>query len=220
MGRGGDSEVKPFSSNLPLSLSPRLPLFVTSGAVAGTSCAAVFVAAQGSASLLGITRQLVGEAWLGANGFKYAGSIGPWPVSDMALATITRIGRVIAEAFELLGLFGVDLVIDGDKVWTIEVNPRYTASVEIVERAMGICAVALHASACAEGLGARDSGLWVSGSNAVQPPVPSPQSPTRGKVILFAKRDINVPKQFTERRLPNRCARLGPVCPISQLPVY
>jgi predicted ATP-grasp superfamily ATP-dependent carboligase len=143
----------------------------------------------------------VGEAWLGAHGFQYAGSIGPWPVSDVALATITRIGRVIAEAFELLGLFGVDLVIDEDKVWTIEVNPRYTASVEIVERAMGICAVALHAAACTEGLGVGDSELGISGRRAVQPLVSSPQSPAHGKAILFAKREITVPKQFAERAL-------------------
>ena len=32
------------------------------------------------------------------------------------------------------GLFGVDFILDGDDVWTLEVNPRYTASVEIVER--------------------------------------------------------------------------------------
>ena len=34
--------------------------------------------------LLGVTRQLIGEAWLGAHGFQYAGSIGPWPITEAA----------------------------------------------------------------------------------------------------------------------------------------
>ena len=50
----------------------------------GMPCAAVFVAAEGERQLLGVTRQLIGEPWLGAHGFQYAGSIGPWPVSECA----------------------------------------------------------------------------------------------------------------------------------------
>jgi predicted ATP-grasp superfamily ATP-dependent carboligase len=155
------------------------------------------VSGQGTATLLGITRQLVGEAWLGAHGFQYAGSIGPWPVSDAALDTIVRIGNVLAENFELSGLFGVDLVLDGSDVWTIEVNPRYTASVEIVERATGISAIAAHASACAEGHGAGYSGLEAS----VPHPAISPLLPVHGKAILFAKQDVVVSKQLAESAL-------------------
>src|SRR5262245_19323824 len=45
--------------------------------IEGESCAAVFVASQGRASLLDVTRQLVGQAWLHAGPFQYCGSIGP-----------------------------------------------------------------------------------------------------------------------------------------------
>ncbi len=41
------------------------------------SVSAVFLAAGGSAVLLGVTRQLVGCRWAGATGFRYVGSIGP-----------------------------------------------------------------------------------------------------------------------------------------------
>ena len=59
----------------------------------------------------------------------------------------------VSEQFELIGLFGVDFILDGDTVWTLEVNPRYTASVEIVERFTGKSAIAEHAAACGAALG-------------------------------------------------------------------
>jgi predicted ATP-grasp superfamily ATP-dependent carboligase len=175
---------------LPLSLSPCL---CYQRRVAGTPCAAVFVAAQGSASLLGVTRQLVGEAWLGAHGFQYAGSIGPWPVSEVALATITRIGKVIAEQFELLGLFGVDMVIEADNVWTIEVNPRYTASVEIVERVTNIQAIAMHAAACNN---SQLPNIRVPAESAV-----ANATHCHGKAVLFSRRDIEISKQIADATL-------------------
>ena len=42
--------------------------------------------------LEGVTRQLIGESWLGAHRFQYAGSIGLLPISETAWKTIERIG--------------------------------------------------------------------------------------------------------------------------------
>ncbi len=138
----------------------------------GMSCSAVFVARDDTATLVGVTRQLIGESWLGAHGFQYAGSIGPLPISQATRETIARIGVVLTKQFELRGIFGVDFILDAERVWTLEVNPRYTASVEIVERATGLPAVAMHAAACAEGLEHRDFGMLRETSP--QPPAPSP----------------------------------------------
>jgi predicted ATP-grasp superfamily ATP-dependent carboligase len=160
--------------------------------IAGTPGSAVFVATAGSASLLGVTRQRIGDPCLGAHGFQYAGSMGPWQITDAAAATIAHIGNVLAVRFELIGLFGVDFVLDGDQIWTLEVNPRYTASVEIVERATGVQAVRAHAEACAEGLG---DGGWG------QPGFVAPSPYFHGKAILFAKRDFTITNEFAEATL-------------------
>ena len=63
------------------------------------------------------------------------------PLAKPARASIERLGNILAKHFELIGLFGVDFILDGDSVWTLEVNPRYTASVEIVERFTGTNAI-------------------------------------------------------------------------------
>lgn len=159
--------------------------------IAGTPCAAVYAATDGAAQLLGVTRQLIGEPWLGAHGFQYAGSIGPWPVSDAARATLVRLGNTLAAEFELIGLFGVDFILDGDDVWTLEVNPRYTASVEIVERMTGVSAIAKHATAC--------SGMQIKGrQNGIEDDAAREQIIACGKAILFANHDIVISQRFAE----------------------
>lgn len=150
--------------------------------IAGTPCSAVFVGAGGRAVLLGATRQLVGESWTGASEFAYGGSIGPLELSQQAQDQWQRIGTCLTERFSLVGLFGVDALIRGGEVWPIEVNPRYPASVEVLERAFGFLAIQLHAAACCEGS--------------------LPDLPTRaggrcvGKAILYAPADLIVPSRF------------------------
>lgn len=157
--------------------------------IGGVPCAAVFVASGDKAKLLGVTRQLIGEAWLGGHGFQYCGSIGPWPISEIARATIERLGSILVKDFELIGLFGVDFILDGDNVWTLEVNPRYTASVEIVERFTGAIAIHQHAIAC----GAMLVEMTPSTTRQIQPAC--------GKAILFARRDLVISAEFANNTL-------------------
>jgi predicted ATP-grasp superfamily ATP-dependent carboligase len=161
--------------------------------IPGIPCAAVYVASEGTAELLGVTRQLIGEPWLGAHGFQYAGSIGPWPVPDAARAALVKLGNTLAAEFELVGLFGVDFMLDGDDVWTLEVNPRYTASVEIVERMTGVHAIARHVVAC----GGVDEARRVGPSSVAFKGSDTPAR-AHGKAVLFAKRDLVISDEFAE----------------------
>jgi uncharacterized protein len=145
--------------------------------VRGRPVSALFVAAAGQATLLGVTRQLLG-GWSGVGQFRYVGSIGPVRLNNRLRDTFRQLGACLAEAFDLRGLFGVDAVIAGEEVWTIEVNPRFTASVEIVERITGLSAITVHQAACRQG---------------ELPVVPGRLAGTRhGKLILFARQDLRV----------------------------
>jgi predicted ATP-grasp superfamily ATP-dependent carboligase len=155
----------------------------------GTPCAAVYVAADRNAQLLGITRQIIGEPWLRARGFQYAGSIGPWPVAEATRATLGHLGNVLSEQFELAGLFGVDFILDGEQVWTVEVNPRYTASVEIVERCTGVRAIEAHVAACGD--------LTFDSGRADDSPSRDVAN-CHGKATLFATRDVVISQEFAD----------------------
>jgi uncharacterized protein len=113
----------------------------------GESWAAVFVGDGTSAQLLGVTQQLVGASWLHARPFHYCGSIGPMILDSTQREVFLRLGDVLASSFHLRGLFGVDCVLQNGAPYPVEVNPRYTASVEVLEYATGLAALCHHAEA-------------------------------------------------------------------------
>ncbi len=87
---------------------------------------------------LGETVQLIGTPWLHAGGFRYAGNIGPVaPVSD-ARDVLYEIGDLLMCAAGLTGVWGVDFILGSTRPVTIEVNPRYPASAEVLEYSMGV----------------------------------------------------------------------------------
>lgn len=143
--------------------------------IEGIPCAGVFVAAGGRAVLLGVSRQLIGTEWAGARGLQYAGSIGPLPLSKDERHAWRRIGECLARQFSLSGLFGVDAIANPDGVFPVEVNPRYTASVEVLERGLNLAAVALHIAACRDGRLPIESEL--------------PLAQLVGKAVLYARAD-------------------------------
>jgi len=148
----------------------------------GIPCSAVFIAAKSRSVLLGATWQLVGTDWTGAGDFFYAGSIGPWEPQPDLDRQWQRIADAIVPRFGLVGLFGVDAVLDGRMLWPIEVNPRYPASVEVLERAMGMHAIGMHIDACRLG--------------HLPECVPRTRACWCGKAILYAPADVVVPQAF------------------------
>jgi predicted ATP-grasp superfamily ATP-dependent carboligase len=83
-------------------------------------------------------RRLIGTDELDVAPFRYTGSIGPLLIRDEQFRMFERIGNVLARACGLTGLFGVDAILNEQSVWPVEINPRYTASVEVLERASAL----------------------------------------------------------------------------------
>jgi predicted ATP-grasp superfamily ATP-dependent carboligase len=109
-----------------------------------------------------------------------------------------RLGSVLREQFELAGLFGVDFILDGEQVWTVEVNPRYTASVEIVERCTGTCAIGAHVVACGGLSGAIERGGPSSAPIGGEDASTRDGAQCHGKATLFAKRDVVISQEFAD----------------------
>jgi predicted ATP-grasp superfamily ATP-dependent carboligase len=100
----------------------------------GEPLAALFLARCGVAELLGVTRQLIGDATAAPPWpFGYCGSIGPVTLPETARATLEQIAATLTAQSGVCGLFGIDFIWDGCTPWAVEVNPRYTASCEILE---------------------------------------------------------------------------------------
>ena len=144
----------------------------------------VFVARAGRAVPLGISRQLAGEAAFGATGFQYCGSILSHPADlfdrGVSVATTAHaVAMAVARDYGLVGLNNVDFIARHGVAYPVEVNPRWSASVELVERAHGFSMFGLHADACARGT-LPDDRLPLCLRRAV------------GKAIVFAREDVVV----------------------------
>jgi predicted ATP-grasp superfamily ATP-dependent carboligase len=147
--------------------------------IEGIPCSAVYAGLKHDTSLLGVSRQLVGEGWLNAAPFHYCGSIGPLNLEAAIQKNLEKIGIVLNRRCHLRGLFGVDFILVDGIPWPVEVNPRYPASVEILEYGTGIQALSWHRLAF-------DSGM-------PKPPSPSHEKSIVGKAILFAKDRLKFP---------------------------
>ncbi len=152
----------------------------------GRPISAAYVAANGRAELLGITEQLIGRPWTAARPYQYAGSVGPLAVVQRTHEQITRAGSAVALQCKLTGLFGIDFVVDAtEQAWALEVNPRFAASLEVIERATGRNAIAAHLEACLHGQLTRYDR--------------SPTSNYHGKAYVFANRKVQVPRLTSPR---------------------
>ncbi len=167
--------------------------------IAGPTIAAIYVANGTAARLLGVTWQLARP--LADECFQYCGSIGPLPLTEQTRGRFERLGDSIAAAFGLRGLFGVDAILGGDRIVPLEVNPRYTASVEILERCHDIPAIQLHAAACAGELPVAQGGAVPLVSN----------SACAGKLIVYAEADCTVPRELVEWAAAQNVGQASPV---------
>jgi predicted ATP-grasp superfamily ATP-dependent carboligase len=82
-----------------------------------------------------------------------------------------RIAQVVTGEFGLVGLNGIDFIAHNGTPYPLEVNPRYSASMELLERATGSSMFDIHARACQGEL----------------PPEPSPITKIEGKAVVFAR---------------------------------
>jgi len=148
--------------------------------VDGDPWSGAFVSGGGRCRLLGVSRQLTGTAWCHARGYAYCGSVAlrADDVPDVTRADFDRLGDMLAGEFRLVGLVGADVIVDRRRrIHVLEVNPRPTASMELVERGSGESLVAAHLAAC-----------------GVASPAPAPASTplpgTWAKAVMFAAADL------------------------------
>jgi uncharacterized protein len=159
--------------------------------VPGTPGSIVFVAARGRAVPIGLTRELVGEDAFGVSGYRYCGNLlSAAGEDDDVLRAAQRLAAAVSEEFGLVGVNGIDFVVRDGLPYAIEINPRWCASMELVERAYGVCVFGMHAAACRDGaLPDFDLERARRGARTV------------GKAVVFARRPVTIPSASPGSRL-------------------
>ncbi len=186
--------------------------------VEGQPVSAVFVADGRRCVLLGLTEQLVGRGELGGRGFTWCGNILPLGLPTPEIETLVGSVREMAESltrsFGLRGVNGLDFILRRDETghpvpYLVEVNPRYTGSMELVERAYGLNVFDTHVRSFDGELPAfhLEEHLF---------------SPYYGKGIVYARRTVTMPetadwREKGRRDIPfpgERIAARRPICTV------
>ncbi len=148
--------------------------------ISGTPGSIVFLADGRKALALALSRQIVGERAFGASGFRYCGSLmgeGLLEAEEALLRCASAMADAVTRDFGLVGLNGIDFIARAGVPWPIEVNPRYSGSMELLERHAGTSLFALHADAC--------------GGKLPEAP-PRPARGVFGKAVVFARREVTL----------------------------
>ena len=181
--------VKPFRSgggNGVRSWSPDAPVshgYYAQERIAGVPASIVFVAAQGQAVPVAISRQLIGDEAFGVSGYRYCGNVlastDDEVFSERVVELLIALSCEVTEQFGLIGLNGIDCVVKDEVPYVIEVNPRWCASMELVERQYGVSMFGAHAAACVDGVLPSFELARVHQTGSVI-----------GKAIVFAREDV------------------------------
>jgi uncharacterized protein len=173
--------------------------------IEGVACSAAAVGDGKDAVVLGLTEQLVGQRAFGVRGHRWCGNLVP-PRKPVPPAQAQAICSRLAAVFGLRGLFGVDFVWDGERAWTVEVNPRPPASLEAIEAAYEVGVFDAHLRGCAGEL----------------PRTEAEPRRAAGKAVLFATEDVTVgdTERWLERGVRDvphpgeRIAARRPICTV------
>jgi predicted ATP-grasp superfamily ATP-dependent carboligase len=143
----------------------------------------VFLGDGRRATPLALTRQLIGDSRFGGWGYCYVGSLLAsrehplFDAQEALFASAVAAAAALTAGFGLVGLNTVDFMARDGVAWPVEVNPRHSASMELIERELGGSLFPAHVEA-------------VEGSLPQRPHDPLGWATVPGKAIIYARRRL------------------------------
>jgi len=144
--------------------------------MAGLSVGASFLADGRRALLLGFSEQ-----WSAPGSYRFGGLLQPAAIGARVAAAIPGALEALTRELGLVGLNSLDLIVDGDDFYILEVNPRPGANLDVFDGADPAGLFGLHVGACEGRLPDR----WT----------PPPQATAMS--VLYAERPLRVPRRVS-----------------------
>jgi predicted ATP-grasp superfamily ATP-dependent carboligase len=122
--------------------------------ISGISASVSLISSNNETIALALNEQLLGVEELGQEEpFGYCGNVVPLMTNGSVMNGCKSTTERIALHFGLVGSNGIDFVISkGGIPYVVEVNPRFQATLECVERVLGVNMVEAHMKACLQGI--------------------------------------------------------------------
>jgi predicted ATP-grasp superfamily ATP-dependent carboligase len=175
--------------------------------ISGISASVSLISSANETITLTLNEQLLGVDEVGQEEpFGYCGNVVPLMTTRSIMNRCKNIAERITSHFDLIGSNGIDFVISKKGIpYVVEANPRFQATLECVERLLGINMVEAHMKAC------------------LQEKLPTIAKKTAvfcTRLILFAPQrsiipDLSVFEEVTDIPIPEVIIEKGePVCSI------
>jgi uncharacterized protein len=162
---------------------------------AGTPMSALFIADGTSAHVVGVNELIVRPR--GVRPYVYHGAIGPVATSPSASRDIHACVEAIVREWGLVGLNGVDFLLDEERIVVLEVNARPTATIGLYEEAFRHGAMRAHVDVC------------LKGSFEIEPSFVASTGRVRGQTIVFADAPVSAFASARNVDLQGRSVVLG-----------
>lgn len=158
--------------------------FIVQEYIDGIPGSVTFLANGRKAVVLGTSRQLISEDIF--RPFLYEGNIVPLDIQKVMHPLdlekqIKTICEHLTKDFNVIGINTIDFIVNGKGIWILELNPRWSASVELIEKSLGKRLFPCHLAGC-EGVALNkiiqpyktlNEKQYFSGKRIVYAPVPS-----------------------------------------------
>jgi len=156
-----------------LPLPPRTYL---QAALKGETLGATFLADADSNHWIGCAMHWSEQDFPAPAPFLYRGNHAPVAMERSEIDQLTAFGKRVRHATGLRGLWQADILRNEDGLWLLEINPRWSASMELLDAAWGLNLVAWHVEA-------------ISGGRVPFEAKGHPQT-VFGKSVVYADRDF------------------------------
>lgn len=170
MGASGGVHIKPL---LPLDLPMSIPVYYQK-ITDGTPISCLFLADSVHAEVIGFSEQWCAPTVISP--YRYGGAVSHATLSPFCKKTITDFIQAISFKLGLRGINSVDFLVDGEKIYALEINPRLSATLDLY-MAKRDNYFASHIEACSVQLL-----NW-----------PSVKGISRAHQIVYASKTVNVP---------------------------
>lgn len=127
---------------------PDDPQYIVQRWLDGKSQSVSFIANGKDTKIFSFTEQLIGDPAFGAHGFAYVGNLLLPQPNPSLLKKLNLLATTLTREFGLVGLNGIDFISNGEQISILEVNPRFSASMELVEDAFGVSLFEWHIAGC------------------------------------------------------------------------
>ena len=97
--------------------------------IKGHSVSVLFLAFKNTVSVIGFNEQLISES--NSAPFRYGGAVSNIDLPQQVKKQLIEIAEKLTIQFELVGLNSIDVIVQNEMVYVLEINPRLSATVDL-----------------------------------------------------------------------------------------